>query len=85
MDFKIARKVSLTCFTAALVDAVVLYVVPQAYANLVIGIFVGLAILGFGALFLFFRCPYCKKRFPMRKPVGANCCPHCGQDLGTKI
>lgn len=85
MDFKVARKISLVCFSAALVDAVALYVVPQAYANLVIGIFVGLAIIGFAALFLFFRCPSCKKRFPMGKPVGANCCPHCGQDLGTKI
>ena len=47
--------------------------------------FEGLAAIGLLTLFALYRCPYCKGRFPMKKPLNTTVCPHCGKDVGAKI
>lgn len=83
--FKIARKISVVCFAIALVLAFAMYVAPVEYIYPMTAAFAILAVIGLLALFVLYRCPYCKGRFPMKKLLNTTVCPHCGKDLGAKI
>ena len=62
-------------------DAAMNYIKPFTFQ----AVRCGLAVIGLLALFIFYRCPHCKGRFPMKKPLNTTVCPHCGKDLGAKI
>ena len=83
--FKVARKISVVCFAIALVLAFAMYIAPVEYIYPMTAAFVILTAIGLLALFALYRCPYCKGRFPMKKPLNTTVCPHCGKDLGAKI
>ena len=83
--FKVARKISVVCFAIALVLAFAMYIAPVEYIYPMTAAFVILAAIGLLALFALYRRPYCKGRFPMKKPLNTTVCPHCGKDLGAKI
>lgn len=85
MNFKTARILSILLFAASMVAAMSLYMVPQAYALAAVGLFILLAAAAFAILMVFYRCPYCKERFPVGKNIRSTKCPHCGKELDTTI
>ena len=85
MKFKIARTIAMLLLIVAVFCALYMHRVSQAQAELLFYVFVVLAVLGGVILFVFYRCPYCKQRFPLGKHVRTTKCPHCGKDLGTPI
>lgn len=70
--FKIARKISVACFAIALVLAFAMYIAPVEYIYPMTAAFAILAVIGLLALFVLYRCPYCKGRFPMKKPLNTD-------------
>lgn len=80
-DILLLRRISLIC----LFSSIIISIIGSIFNSIVMGIIGGTLLLNYVLMSLiFWKCPFCKKRLPMRfdiKYVDEVLCPYCEANL----
>ncbi len=79
MDFRTSYRVK---EIGVILGVILLFFAMTTESNLMVVLGILVAVVSLVQAFIFYRCPYCKGRFPIREKP-SSFCPECGHPLQT--